>query len=180
MNYGPLSKQQEHLQPTDPHEVGDAWSWRAIALPSHLRVANHLSHKRSEEEATRFLAQFKGRTAHAAPLFTSDKLPAYTKALLANYSTPAPIASQRGSGRPRLKPQRLVAPDLRYAQVDKLRHGGRVIEVRRRLIFGTDQEITQIIGQQQINTAYIERDQLTWRQSNGRLVRKTLSFSKKD
>ena len=143
-------------------------------------MANHLSHERSEEEAARFLARFKGRSDHDAPLFTSDKLPAYTKALITNYSTPQPIPSKRGRGRPPLKPKRLVDPDLLYAQVDKLRQGGRVIEVRRRIIFGTDKEIKQIIGQQQINTAYIERDNLTSRQSNGRLVRKTLSFSKKD
>ena len=143
-------------------------------------MANHLSHERSEEEATQFLARFKGRTDHDAPLFTSDKLPAYTKALISNYSTPEPIPRKRGRGRSPLKPKRLVDPDLLYAQVDKLRQGGRVIEVRRRIIFGTDKEIKQIIGPQQINTAYIERDNLTSRQSNGRLVRKTLSFSKKD
>jgi DDE domain len=173
-------KKQAHLLPTDPDGVGDAWIWRAIALPSHLRVANHLSHERSEEEATAFLARFKGRTEGQPPLFTSDKLPAYTAALIENYSTPEPLPSKRRRGRPRLKPRRMIDPDLLYAQVDKKRQGGRVIEVRRRIIFGTEQEIKQIIGPQQINTAYVERDNLTSRQSNGRLVRKTLSFSKKD
>lgn len=143
-------------------------------------MATHLSHERSEEEATTFLARFKGRTDGQPPLFTSDKLPAYTKALIENYSTPEPPGSKRGRGRPRLKPRRIIDPDLLYAQVDKLRQGGRVIEVRRRIIFGTEQEIKQLIGRHQINTAYVERDNLTSRQSNGRLIRKTLSFSKKD
>ena len=44
----------------------------------------HLSHERSEEEATAFLAAFKARTDGHAPLFTSDKLPAYIAALIAN------------------------------------------------------------------------------------------------
>ena len=35
-----------------------------------------------------------------------------------------------------------------------------------------------MLGGQQINTAYVERDNLTSRQTNGRLVRKTLSHSK--
>ncbi len=48
----------------------------------------HLSHERSEEEATAFLAAFKARTDGHAPWFTSDKLPAYVAALIANYSTP--------------------------------------------------------------------------------------------
>lgn len=80
--------------PTDPDGLGDAWIWRAIALPSHLRVANHLSHERSEEEAAAFLARFKGRTNGQPPLFTSDKLPAYTAALIENYSTPRATTRQ--------------------------------------------------------------------------------------
>jgi hypothetical protein len=70
MNYGPSSKKQEHLQPNDPPDVGDAWIWRAIALPSHLRVVTHLSDDRSEEEATAFLAAFKAKTDGRPPLFT--------------------------------------------------------------------------------------------------------------
>jgi hypothetical protein len=138
-----------------------------------------LSHERSEEEATTFLAAFKARTDGHAPLFTSDKLPAYIAALIANYSTPESSPAQRGRGRPRQTPQRVVDTALLYAQVDKRRAQGRVVEVRRRIIFGARDLITEVLGGQQINTAYVERDNLTSRQSNGRLVRKTLSHSKK-
>ena len=138
----------------------------------------HLSHERSEEEATAFLAAFKARTDGHAPLFTSDKLPAYVAALLANYSTPAPPPAQRGRGRPRQTPRRVLEATLLYAQVDKRREQGRVVEVRRRIIFGAREIITEVLGGQQINTAYVERDNLTSRQSIGRLVRKTLSHSK--
>ena len=172
-------KKQEHLQPDDPSHVGDAWIWRAIALPSRLRVVNHLSHGRSESEASAFLAAFKARTDGRPPLFTSDKLPAYVAALIANYSTPELLPAKRGRGRPRKEPRRVVDPELRYAQVDKHRAGGRVVEVRRRIVFGSAEAIIEILGGQQINTSYVERDHLTSRQSNGRLVRKTLSHSKK-
>ena len=150
-----------------------------MALPSHLRVVTHLSHDRSEQEATAFLAAFKGKTAGRPPLFTSDKLPAYVQALITNYSTPEPLPVKRGRGRPRKEPRRVIDPELCYAQVDKHREEGRVVEVRRRIIFGASEVITEILGNQQINTSYIERDNLTSRQSNGRLVRKTLSHSKK-
>jgi hypothetical protein len=139
----------------------------------------HLSHERSEEEATAFLAAFKACTDGHAPLFTSDKLPAYIAALIANYSTPESPPAQRGRGRPRQTPQRVVDTALLYAQVDKRRAQGRVVEVRRRIIFGARDIITEVLSGQQINTAYVERDNLTSRQSNGRLVRKTLSHSKK-
>jgi hypothetical protein len=173
-------KKQEHLNPDDPSDIGDTWIWRAIALPSHLRVITHLSHDRSEEEAITFLAAFKARTNGRPPLFTSDKLPAYVKALISNYSTPEPPPIKRKPGRPRKEPRRILDPELCYAQIDKRRERGQVVEVHRRIIFGAPKVITQILGNQQINTSYVERDNLTSRQSNGRLVRKTLSHSKKD
>jgi len=145
-----------------------------------LRVVNHLSHDRSEKEATAFLAAFKARTDGRPPLFTSDKLPAYIAALIANYSTPEPRPRKRGPGRPRKEPRRVVDPELCYAQIDKHRAGGRVVEVCRRIVFGSTEVVTEILGDKQINTSYVERDNLTSRQSNGRLVRKTLSHSKKD
>ncbi len=110
------------------------WVWRAIALPSRLRVVSHLSHKRSEAEAIAFLADFKARTDGCAPLFTSDKLLAYLAALIANYRTPKPPPAKRGPGGLRKEPKRVLDPQLCYGQVDKQREGGRVIEVRRRII----------------------------------------------
>ncbi len=158
------------------------WIWRAIALPSRLRIVSHLSHERSETEAVAFLAKIKAKTDGQAPFFTRDELPAYTAALIANYSTPEPLPLKRGRGRPRKEPKRIVDPQLCYSQVDKERVGGRVVEVRRRIVFGTEDEMLRILEEigcgSQINTSYIERDNLTSRQSNGRLVRKTLSHSK--
>lgn len=177
-----VKKKQEHLQPDDPPNVGDMWIWKAIALPTRLRVVSHLSHARSEEEAMAFLAKCKARTDGCAPLFISDKLPAYVLALIANYSTPGPPPVKRGAGRPRKEPRRILDPELCYAQVDKRRQGGRVVEVRRRILFGSADTIARILEADgcgsQINTSYVERDNLTSRQSNGRLVRKTLSHSK--
>jgi hypothetical protein len=71
-------------------------------------------------------------------------------------------------------------PTLRYAQIDKHRQGGRVVAVYRRIVLGSTEVITEMLGNQQINTSYVERDNLTSRQSNSRLVRKALSHSKKD
>jgi hypothetical protein len=86
-------------------------------------------------------------------------------------------------GRPRKEPKRVVDPHLRYAQVDKRRVGGRVVEVKRHILFGSADDIIQILATDrcgtQINTSYVERDNVTSRHSNGRLVRKTLSHSKK-
>jgi hypothetical protein len=73
----------------------------------------------------------------------------------------------------------VLAPDLRSAQVDKPREGGRVVDVCRRIICGSTEIITEILGDKQIHTSSVERDNLTSRQGTGRLVRKTWSYSKK-
>jgi hypothetical protein len=166
-----------------PADVGALWVWRALALPSRLRVVSHLSHDRSEPEARAFLAKFKARTDGRAPFFTSDPPPAYVAALIANSSTPEPPPVRRGPGRPRKEPRRLVDPNLRSAQVQKRREGGRVVEVKRQVLFGTEDDLIRILERggcgSEINTAYVERDNLTSRQSNGRLVRKTVSHSQR-
>src|SRR5215471_448363 len=172
-------KKPEHLQAGDPHALGEAWVWRAMALPSRWRVGPHLSHQRREKEAIAFLAKLKARTDGRPPLLTSDKLPAYVDALIANDSTPEPPPVNRGPGRPRPPSRQVLDPEGCDAQVDKRREQGRVVEVRRRIIFGTPEIITEILGSQQINTSYVERDNLTSRQSHGRLVRTTRSHSKK-
>lgn len=78
----------------------------------------------------------------------------------------------------------MLPPNLCHAQVEKRRVGGRVVEVRRRIIFGSVGDIARILEADacgsQINTAYVERDNLTSRQSTGRLVRKTLSHAKQE
>lgn len=142
-------------------------------------MATHLSHDRSEAEATTFLAHFKARTDGRAPFFTSDKLAAYLGALINNYSTPHFYERVR-SGRPQRQPGRVIDKGLLYAQIDKRREHSRVVAVQQRILIGEEGVILGILGGQQINTAYVERDNLTSRQSNGRLVRKTLSHSKKD
>jgi len=76
---------------------------------------------------------------------------------------------------------------LGYAQVEKHRQGSRVVDVNRRVIFGApDEVLARAQGLRRsngrkgtINTAYVERHNLTLREENGRLSRKTLAFSKK-
>jgi len=176
-------KKSRHMQADELGAgVGDYWVWTAISLPTRLRVTSHLSQARNESAATAFIQHIRARSDGHAPFFTSDKLPAYVTALVANYSVVEPPPAKRGRGRPRRTPKRIVDSQLRYAQVDKHRQAGRVVEVRRRIIFGTAGDIAVIIKASgcgsQINTAYVERNNLTRRQNVGRLVRKTLSFSK--
>ena len=57
----------------------------------------------------------------------------------------------------------------------KHRSSGRLIGITYRVVYGDPKEIPDLMG---LNTSYVERTNLTSRQMNGRMVRKTLSFSK--
>jgi hypothetical protein len=61
-----------------------------------------------------------------------------------------------------------------YLQVVKHRSGGQILEVEIEVIYG-NQATLDLVG---AHTSIVERTNLTSRQMNGRLVRKTLSFSK--
>ncbi|HEX9898114.1 MAG TPA: IS1 family transposase [Candidatus Methylomirabilis sp.] len=120
------------------------------------------------------------------PLFTSDALRHYAPVLLEVFGLwqrPTPTGMP---GRP-CHPTRIPHPLLGYAQVEKHRQGSRVVDVNRRVIFGApDEVLARAQGLRRsngrkgtINTAYVERHNLTLREENGRLSRKTLAFSKK-
>ncbi len=57
----------------------------------------------------------------------------------------------------------------------KKRQGSRLVSVHIKVVYGDPEEVQALLG---AHTAYIERTHLTSRQINGRLVGKTLSFSK--
>ena len=50
------------------------------------------------------------------------------------------------------------------------------MEIEAKVVFGAEQAVRQLLGE---TTAYAERNHLTMRHFNGRLVRKSLAFSKK-
>jgi hypothetical protein len=70
---------------------------------------------------------------------------------------------------------------LKYAKVCKKRKNGRIIEVIQRIVYGDPVEVMRLLGVDsggKINTAYIERINLTIRNSLARFVRKSMNCSK--
>lgn len=64
----------------------------------------------------------------------------------------------------------------------KKREQGRVVEVSAKIVFGTPEQVAACLAvspvSQTINTSFVERDNLTWRQNNRRLTRRSNGFSK--
>jgi hypothetical protein len=108
----------------------------------------------------------------------------YREPLTKHYSTevqPDPTKPKRG--RPRKHPERRRDPDLLYGQAIKDKDsGGRVVGVRRRMVFGSVTELRKRFEQTPLNqlltTNHIERDHLTARTHNSRLVRQSITYSK--
>jgi hypothetical protein len=83
------------------------------------------------------------------------------------------VPEYRGRGRPPTKKQ--PGADWQYLQMVKQRENGRVIGMKAKTIYGEEREVLKLL---RTSTSYVERTNLTSRHMNGRLVRKTLGYSK--
>ena len=178
-----VHKKEGHLTAMEKIRMlyGDAWVWIAFA-PEWRLVAAFVIGKRVQENANLLIERLKVVSCGHIPFFTSDQLYHYPQALLNGYGLPAvrlPMPGKRGR---KPKPKLLPPANLLYAQVVKHRQAGRVVQVTKKIIFGTQAAIQARLAasttSQTINTSFVERNNLTCRQGNGRLSPKVLSFSK--
>ena len=139
-------------------------------MDSRLRVGRAIG-KNEEEVAAILMAQLKERgNPKSPPAMATDGRGGYREAMVETWGQ-VPEYSGRGRRPTQKQPQ----PDWHYLQVVKHRSGRHLIGVSIKVIYGTPEEVKTLLGE---HTAYVERTHLTSRQMNGRLVRKTLSFSK--
>jgi IS1 family transposase len=141
-----------------------------MATESRL-VLSHVVGERSQKIADQLVINTVKRLK-SIPLFATDGLKLYTIALRKQYGKLKQFAPTGKPGRPR-RPRLIVDELLKYAQVIKMRAEGRLKKVFKRIIFGEN------IDTKMISTSYIERLNLTCRQDNNRISRKTIGFSKK-
>lgn len=160
-------------------EYGRHWIWASLDPESKL-IINFFIGERSLEDCKVFIDDLIKRI-RSKPLFTSDELPHYKTALAEHFSHLEDQPKTGKRGRPK-KSKVVIDPELQYATVHKTRDNGKVVKVERNIIFGDAKLIDQIIETSKvsnsINTSFIERINLTLRNHNRKLTRKTICFAK--
>jgi hypothetical protein len=167
-------KDEARNKPGPDPGKGDVYVLRCIDAKSKLRIASHLSKTIWSKDAEALLRKVRSRLGHMRVLFTSDKLRGHTAAFRRVFGT-----TKTGKDG---EPVTVYPKGLMYAQIDKERKSGHLKAVDRKVVIGTMDGVKRRLRRDKlsevINTSYIERDNLSMRQHNGRLVRKTLSYSK--
>jgi IS1 family transposase len=174
-----LGRDEALPQTLSAHRHAHAWVWAAIDPISKLLLAT-LVGDRSLASAQRLIhAVVVTLAPGVGSLFLSDQLVHYATALLIHFGHWVTVPRRVARG-PQPKPRWEPRPELNYAQVVKHRVKGRVVAVTTRVIFGSAQAIRASLKSlgQTINTAFIERVNLTLRSHLLALARKALSLAK--
>ena len=113
------------------------------------------------------------------PLFLTDGLKEYTTALLTHYGHWVQPPRRQATG-PAPKPRWMPLATLRYAQVVKTVQRRHLVAVTHRVVFGTLEAVHQVLATcgWQINTAFIERVNLSIRQHVAAVGRRVSTLCK--
>jgi len=154
------------------------WVATAMSVFSRLFLWGEVSTRRDKPLIERLMTKVRAAAGSVVQpiLVAVDGLPAYPKAIRKAFSDK--LYSGK-AGRPPLVPW----PDLHIVQVVKQRRGYRLNKVSRRLAHGCLNRVYDLIamsqvGWGQINTAYIERLNATFRARMPALVRRTRSLAR--
>jgi len=133
---------------------GRIWQAMALAVPSRLWLGGDLSPTRDGTLVTATLRRVAACAARTALLLCVDGFAAYVGAVRTVFRV---VVRTGRPGRPRL-----VLPEtVLLAQVVKSHKGRRLVDVTRRVVFGTAEAVAEAIarttGGTQINTSSIER-----------------------
>ena len=180
MRSGRTSKKEKNVTNNDSEEYGDIYSLTAMKTDTRLFISHHEGDRTTCDAIGLFRDVERRRSIHSPiPVFTSDNWDSFEEGLLNVYGfleTPG----YEGRGRKPL-PLLLPYPNLKYAQVCKRREKGRVVEVVQRIVFGEPKDVLRSLGTDiggKINTAYIERFNLTIRNSLARFICRGMNCSK--
>ena len=160
-------------------ERSPQWVWVAMDPESKLVLALDVGH-RTLAMAQRVVHQVAQILApDCAPLFLTDGFREYLTALVTHYGHWVQLPRRQATG-PAPKPRWMPLPQLLYAQVVKTVRRRRLVAVQHRVVFGTLDAVKQVLAPLgwQINTAFVERLNLTLRQHVAAVGRRVSTLCK--
>lgn len=170
MDCGRMADAREKNAVREPEDAGEYWRCTLIEVATRLRVGRGIGQNETEA-ALELWHGVRHRTGMVRPPpLVSDGWGGHREALLAVFGH---VPAYSGHGRPPTKKQ--AQADWLYMQMVKQRENGRVLDTEKRVIYGDPEQAVMLLAH---HTAYVERTNLTSRHMTGRLVRKTLGFSK--
>src|SRR5499433_3525532 len=155
------------------------WVWAAIDPVTKLLLTVDVG-DRTRAMAQRVVHQvFQVLAPGCIPLFLTDGFKEYTTALLTHYGQWVHPPRQRAQG-PAPKPRWMPLPGLLYAQVIKTVRRQRLVRVSHCVVFGTLEAVQEVLAAcgWQINTAFIERLNLSIRQHVAAVGRRVSTLCK--
>jgi len=155
------------------------WVWTALEPESKVLLAMAVG-KRTLAMAQRVVHHVAQLVApDCVPLFLTDGFREYLTALLTHYGQWVQLPRRRATG-PWPKPRWMPRPHLLYAQVVKTTRRWHLVEVKHRVVFGTQAAVDRVLVAcgWQINTSFIERLNLSLRQHVAAIGRRTSTLCK--
>jgi IS1 family transposase len=139
------------------------WVWTAIDPESKLLLAIDVGERTLAQRLVHQVVQVLA--PGCVPLFLTDGFKEYTTALLTHYGEWVQLPRRQDKG-PTPKPRWMPLPQLLYAQVVKTMRRRRLVKVRYRVVFGMLDAVEHVLLAcgRKINTAFVERLNLTMRQ----------------
>jgi IS1 family transposase/transposase-like protein len=178
-----VAKKEKNCDEDDPDDQfrGDCWDHVAFD-PEHRLVVSVVPGERTAESVGELVSDVKARLDGRTPaLITTDEYAPYEGAILEAFGTEVVPPRTGKRGRPRA-PYKVAPAGLTYATVHKTREKGRVVDVVRRVIFGTAETVGAALAgsgvSRTVNTSFVERHNGTDRNRNARKTRKSYCFSK--
>jgi IS1 family transposase len=157
------------------------WVWTAIDPQSKLLLAIAVG-PRTRAMAQRVVHQVVQVLASGCvPLFVTDGFKEYMTALLTHFGHWVRPERRQATG-PAPKPRWMPLPQLLYAQVIKTMRRRRLVRVSSRVVFGTLKAVQQVLSacDWQINTAFVERLNLSLRQRVAAMGRRSATPCKSE
>jgi len=155
------------------------WVWVAMDPESKLLLAIDVGNRTlaMAQRVVHHVAQVLA--PDCAPLFLTDGFREYMTALLTHYGQWVPLSRRQDKG-PYPKPRWMPLPHLLYAQVVKTIRRRRLVRVSHRVVFGTLEAVQPVLAAcgWQINTAFIERINLSMRQHVAAIGRRVSTLCK--